>query len=209
MPKIVFIQVIYYICTSLSEYLESTSNKNWIFPDFRDKCPICGGKNCPVRIGFYYRWIFDFNEKKLLYIPIARYLCKRKNIHFKNKSADKTFSLLLSSIIPYHHYDINCLMHLSRNKHLNNMTLLDCSNELVLHFEPLDISFGVSTAVKYLKLFDSGRIKLSFFRRNPYFNNIIFVLRFFDKLYNNFFKYVSTFYNKYNRFIFGTPSQQR
>jgi len=89
------------------------------------------------------------------------------------------------------------------------MSLLDCANELVLHFEPLNISFGVSTAVKYLILFDSGTTKLRFYRNNPNFNIKLFVLKFLNKIKTNIFKYCYIFFNKYDQFLFGTSSQVR
>ena len=27
----------------------------WDFPDYNSSCPLCGGENCAVRIGFYHR----------------------------------------------------------------------------------------------------------------------------------------------------------
>lgn len=202
-------QISYNIYISISTYLNIASNNNWIFPNFNKKCPICGGKDCCVRIGFYYRYIYDSESHKLLYIPVARYLCRRKNKNFKNKKAHKTFSLLPSTIIPYHKYDIPAAIFIAEKRHKCEIPLLDIACEITVYFNQEDESCGISSVVKYLKLFDSGTIKLSSCRNNHKFNDLLFTIDFFNRIRTCISRYTQAFFSKYNQFIFGTPSQSR
>jgi hypothetical protein len=97
----------------LSDYLEKVQAGNFSFPDFSVECPICGGKNCAVRIGYYYRWAIDIdlqnNKIQILRIPSARYLCRGIK---KPKHKHKTFSLLPDMLIPYNHISIHLMMYI-------------------------------------------------------------------------------------------------
>ena len=79
----------------------------WDFPDYRACCPLCGGENCAVRIGFYKRKkvIVDNNIYKR--VPIARWLCQRKGSRMPQH---KTFSLLPFPLIPYHRHGLNVIV---------------------------------------------------------------------------------------------------
>jgi hypothetical protein len=79
----------------------------WDFPDYRACCPLCGGENCAVRIGFYYRKKVIVEYKIYENVPIARWLCYRKGL---GKSQHKTFSLLPSPLIPYHRHGLNVII---------------------------------------------------------------------------------------------------
>ena len=111
------IQIKYVLTVSISEYYYMVLRKVWEFPSFSSECPICGGSNCCVRIGYYPRYVLSLEEGILLLIPIARFLCKRKN---KPKIKDLTFSLLPDCLIPYMQLTIDTLMQVTHNKLVKN-----------------------------------------------------------------------------------------
>jgi hypothetical protein len=81
--------------------------------DFSDECPMCGGKHCAVRIGYYYRQAIDIDLHNcriiIVHIPIARFLCKEIN---KPKHKHKTFSLLPDTLIPYNRISVILMMYI-------------------------------------------------------------------------------------------------
>jgi len=95
------LQKIYPIGCSLSNYARSVKEKEWEFPSFRDCCPICFGKNCAKRNGFYTRVAIEKDGKEKD-IPVARWECGRKGE--VDDSADRTFSLLPHPLVPYRRY---------------------------------------------------------------------------------------------------------
>jgi len=96
----------------MADYI-ATAKHTYEFTDFSDQCPLCGGKNCVVRIGFYYRKkiVFEFNSYEN--VPIARWLCQKKG-HLKVKH--RTFSLLPCALIPYHSHDLNLISETVKHK---------------------------------------------------------------------------------------------
>lgn len=60
-------------------------------PDFRDRCPLCGGRRCAVRHGLYFRRVLDADGRLYEDFPIARFLCRRKG---PARAQDVTFSVL-------------------------------------------------------------------------------------------------------------------
>jgi hypothetical protein len=152
---------------SLSDYLKKVQSGNFIFPDFSDECPLCGGRHCAVRIGYYYRWTIDFDLKNntivFFHIPIARYLCRR--VH-KPRYKHKTFSLLPTPLVPYNRISITLMMYIlqlfftqeSMPHALEKMDLLT----------PGDIFFSEKMIHHLLEILEQSRIKLVlFFRQYP------------------------------------------
>lgn len=99
-------------CTNLVNRLHKKVQSGiFKFPDFTDKCPICHGKDCAIRMGYYYRLVLlkddETGNLKLLTIPVARFRCRKKRnpiIHHR------TFSLLPEGLIPYNKIHIDLLM---------------------------------------------------------------------------------------------------
>jgi len=93
------IQIPYYIKGSLQNYYQK--NDTWQFPDFSDKCPICGGKDCATFLGYYFRTAICPQTGFLTTnLPISRYLCHDKgNVRVCDHV---TFSLLPYMLAPYH-----------------------------------------------------------------------------------------------------------
>jgi hypothetical protein len=151
-------QIPYSIRTSLSEYQQLVNERKWKFPDFSDNCPICGGKNCPVRIGYYYRYCVDLLSGQVLLIAVARFMCKRKG---KPKIKDLTFSLLPHVLIPYLRYTIATAMVLCGEILQNEKSKEQVTDEVVFAFEPDDqINFEERYICHFLNLFEQTILKL-------------------------------------------------
>jgi hypothetical protein len=81
----------------------------WQFPDFSDKCPICGGKGCATFHGYYFRTAIcpqiGFSTTDL---PISRYLCHDKG---NARVCDHvTFSLLPYMLVPFQQLSLNFMI---------------------------------------------------------------------------------------------------
>ena len=98
-------QIKYTFTESIPVYRRMVKKGEWKFPDYSDKCPICGGRDCPVRIGYYHRRYIDIQLAIIILIPIARYKCRRKA---RPLIKDRTFLALTRYIIPllsvYHRF---------------------------------------------------------------------------------------------------------
>lgn len=111
------IQILYHIKVDMKSYIKAVNNKCWDFPDFNHTCPICGGENCNVRIGFYFRKHVIIDFKLFKSIPIARYLCRKKG---PRKSKHRTFSLLPHQLIPYRKNGLSVVFETVKYQHKNN-----------------------------------------------------------------------------------------
>ena len=193
--------------TYLSDYTEKVKQNKWNFPDFSDKCPICGSPNCAVRIGFYYRWVFAFKKSKLIRIPVARYLCRRKNrAKSRLKSSHKTFSLLPSQCIPYHLYDVDSLIFMALLYFIQKKSLLDTATEFAALSDSALIT--ASMVLKYLILFKIAHNKLiSIMKYRD--DSICKTIDLIKDFTGGLAVFVKDIYNKYAFFLFGIPSQLR
>jgi hypothetical protein len=115
-------QLIYNISTDLLDYRNKTEKSIWKFPDFSEKCPICHGKDCVVKHGFYKRLIIDLKKGYFFNILIIRYKCRRV-LKPKNNIKDRTFSLLPHELIPYLSLTINSLMIIVINSCVSKKTI--------------------------------------------------------------------------------------
>ena len=202
-------QIYYSTNTKLSTYSKSVLTGKWEFPDFSAECPICGKKDCAVRIGFYWRWGFDFKEMKKIYTPIARYLCRREDNYKSNlKSSHKTFSLLPSQLIPYKLYDVDSLIFMANLRYIKKNSLLDIADEFSAISESLLISVSPATIWKYLLIFTIAHTKMiSLLKLNYdiYRQSVDHIINFTGGPV----AYVEYIYQKYALFLFGTPSHLR
>lgn len=200
-------QIIYSTNTNISTYFKSVLAKKWKFPDFSDACPICNSKNCAVRIGFYWRKVFSFKDNKYIRIPVARYLCKRKNkARRKLKSSHKTFSLLPAQCIPYNLYDIDSLMYMAKMYFIHKKALLEVATEFVVFSENCDIN--VSTVLKYLLLLKAGHDKLNMHLKLKY-DHYSQTINYINDYPPGRLKFIEKIYKKYSFFLFGIPSHLR
>lgn len=195
--------------TYLSEYTEKVKLSKWKFPDFSDKCPICGGKDCAVRIGYYWRWDFCLKEKRKIHLPIARYLCRRKN---KNKSqwtcSHRTFSLLPSQCIPYKLYDVDSAMFMADLRFNNDMPIVDIAYEFSTHAEPEIVLLSPSTVFEYLLSFAITHTKLLSLLKFK-FDTFSLTVDHIKNYTGGPVAFAEHIYQKYACFLFGTPSQLR
>ena len=126
------IQIPYFFIQSIHDYRLEIKTGEWKFPKFNNYCPICGSKNCTVRIGYYFRYYIDIETGVILLIAITRYKCQRKG---KASLKDKTFSLLPYFLIPYHRLTINSYMYIWRNKLIKNKSKSTISDEVTGSFK--------------------------------------------------------------------------
>lgn len=143
--------------------MEKVQAGNFCFPTFFERCPICHGKDCAVRIGYYYRWVIELQINKqaiiFLYIPIARYLCRKKN---KQRINHLTFSLLPDSLIPYNCISIDLLIYilqlLIEEDHPTSQAL-----KKIDAMSPDACMISEKTIMHLFNLFEQTRIKLILF----------------------------------------------
>ena len=194
---------------SLTEYYKFVLAKIWEFPDFSDKCPICGAKKCAVRIGYYYRWVYIFKLKIKLYIPVARYLCRRKNkTKSQWRSTHKTFSLLPSQLIPYRMYDLDSMLYIADSSLKRNKSFLDTATDMSTMEEHPAISISTDTIMEYLEIFIQGCTKLKTLFELIYntYERYIYPIK---NHTGGIIKFVEDIYLKHAIFTFGNPSQIR
>lgn len=82
--------------------------------NFMDHCPLCGGRNCPQFIGYYYRQVIDEDGRYYKDFPIARYKCRSKG---------KTFSLLPHQLIPYTRHSIPFIIKTLKLRHKEGLSI--------------------------------------------------------------------------------------
>lgn len=202
-------QLQYNNAIKLTEYTKLVLAEIWKFPNFSDKCPICGARNCAVRIGYYHRWVYIFKLKVKLYIPVARYLCRRKNkTRSQWKSTHKTFSLLPSQLIPYRMYDLDSMLYIADSRLKKDDTFLDIATDIAAIAEHPVISISTDTIMEYLEIFINGCMKLKTLCEIVYDT----YERYINPIKNytgGIIKFVQDIYLKHAKFTFGTPSQIR
>jgi hypothetical protein len=88
---------------SIWEYKQSFLSGQIDFVSFLGPtCPVCGKRNCYREISPYWRYAIElFPEFKKERVPIARFLCNRR---------EQTFSLLPVQLIPYFQYTVNAVI---------------------------------------------------------------------------------------------------
>ena len=93
-------QIPYCTGTDLANYYEMSRRGQWELPCFKERCPICGGRDCAVLHSYYTRRVLapelglDVHDFR-----IYRFLCRGKGS--RRVSEDRTFSLLLTQLVPY------------------------------------------------------------------------------------------------------------
>ncbi len=130
----------------------------WDFPDYRTCCPLCGGENCAVRIGFYYRKKVIVDNKIYENVPIARWLCQRKGSRI---AQHQTFSLLPSPLIPYHRHGLNVIVD-TVNFHHHNGTIFEQTKSFISsNGVDTDISLENNQIHDFMKIFSQALLKLT------------------------------------------------
>ncbi len=141
-------------------YARKVEIKIWEFPNFNELCPICHGQNCPIRIGYYYRLVFDIRRDIFISIPIARYRCRRKK---KPVIKDLTFSLLPDCLIPYFTPTINAYIQIIEDKMIHKVSDKKILAGLYKSIFSKSFNLSVKTLSRFYKLFIQTIIKLKIF----------------------------------------------
>lgn len=129
--------------------------------NYYDCCPICHGSGCPIRIGYYYRYVIDISSKFFQQIPIIRFKCRRKG---PKKANALTFSLLPDTLIPYFRYTIDSFI-----KAIELFLASSISIALQHIYDAIQEALNTSekTILRLYNLFRQSCIKLmNFFRSN-------------------------------------------
>ena len=170
----------------------------FVFPDYFDKCPICGSAGCAVKMGFYFRYVFDSESKQKIRIPVQRYLCRRSE-DIDNKS-HRTFSLLPWSCIPFIRYDIPSMLSTQKDSQRNNRNIEEDWYSFCADFK---INIGYETFLGFFNLFEAGLIKLSLYLKKTVNETREYLFQ-GDSVSISY-----DFYNSIDRFLYGIPSQER
>ncbi len=122
------IQILIFIKETLAEYYQKIKGKRYdpieiidLGLDFRNCCPICGGMDCALFIGYYTRVVIDENGINYNEFPIARYLCQGKGE--RSPDADATFSLLPYQLVPYTRYSIPFIIKILKAQHEEGLSI--------------------------------------------------------------------------------------
>jgi len=212
----------------------ATAKVTYDFPDYSEQCPLCEGKNCAVRIGFYYRKKIVYRFKTYKNVPIARWLCQNKG-HLKAKH--RTFSLLSNALIPYHSHDLNLIFETVKHKQQQSTTFEQTKSHISDKGIETDIALENNQIHDFLQIFTSAFTKLMaipelkqrieqadyFHSSNPIITVISFINSYKSRLlttanlkasnieklaFDFFFNFQTTGYFE-RHFLFGTPSQKR
>jgi hypothetical protein len=139
-------------------YYSLVQAEKWVFPDFSDCCPICHGRDCAVRIGFYYRTAFDiFLMVYITDLPIARYKCQRKR---KPLVKDLTFSLLPHCLIPYLKPTIPSFMDIIYDKYHHKKSTEKILDKLYMRIAVNSFNLSARSLLRYYQLFHQTVIKI-------------------------------------------------
>lgn len=65
-------------------------------PDYRDRCPLCQGKDCAVRHGLYRRRVVDVDGLLVEDFPVPRFRCRRRG---PKAAPAVTFSVLPADLV--------------------------------------------------------------------------------------------------------------
>jgi hypothetical protein len=209
------IQLQYIIFEELSSYKEKVELEEWEFPDFRDRCPLCEGSDCPKRIGYYDRGVTEESGEQYR-IKIARYLCHRKGAQ---NSLHRTFSLLPYQLIPYFSHTIDLSVDIV-NFWLEGNSILEVQDYagILGVEEPLDISSSTLYRLKEImeEAFDKAVIQGDY---EGYLEGglegFLKVCKEFDyqledrELVGPLAISLDYYYRSGGYFLFGAPSQQR
>jgi hypothetical protein len=189
MQIIFIIQIKYKISITISAYFLLVSIKKHKFPDYS-------------KIGFYYRYIYDKEKKKLFKIPIQRYKCKQKNKK-ECKGKHKTFSLLPYPVIPYKKYCIFITLEIAKKKHINNETIIDIWTDISVEY---GTEIGFCSIILYLRLFEHTVKKLCIFLKKEIDEIYKYLLGLDVQKLN---KMIFNYYAITKDFLFGIPSHKR
>lgn len=142
------IQIILNVDGNVSSYYNQVKNGTYEFPDYSHCCPICHGKECAIRHGYYFRQVIDEDGTFFKEFPITRYLCQRKG---KAKLKDRTFSLLPWQLIPYRKWTIELMFSIASYRSEHSI------KESLDKFEIETTAADLATDIKKVMLSSAGQ----------------------------------------------------
>lgn len=130
----------------------------WDFPDYSSSCPLCGGENCAVRIGFYERKLVIVDNRIYENVPIARWLCQQKGLRIPQH---QTFSLLPYPLIPYHRHGLNVIVDTVNFHHHQSASLEQTKSYISRNGVNNDIPLENNQIHDFNKIFTQALLKLT------------------------------------------------
>ena len=201
MPFPIKLQLSLKIDFSLSDYQKLVKEGKCSFPSFEGCCPICNAAGCATRHGFYDRAAVE-EDGKDLQVSIARFLCHRKGE--VSAGAPKTFSLLPHVLIPYKRYSAR--VHYGAFKSFVSggvKGVLDELQALLEGFCDRTVGWMVLTFQAAFHLLMQARFIEPTERWQPALVCLV------DSYAGGLPGLMVDFYQAENRFLIGTPSQDR
>ncbi len=190
------IQIKFHLDIPISEYKQQILTGKFALPDFSERCPLCGAKDCACFLGFYQRDTENsFKNEKEDDVPIIRFECQRVNP--VPWGTHKTFSLLPDTFIPYKRRDMETIHRIVRIYVQNGRSLTETAGELTIQFGlPVDIYFSTASIWRYVRLFETAQTRYKAFGEERLLE---------DMPWKEFEKES----RRFPGFLLGTPSQGR
>ncbi len=154
------VQIPLYTRYTLREYYQKVKHRGAdileeleILFNIKERCPLCGGKNCADFLGFYYREVIDEKGTNYKAFPIYRFECKRKG--GRPIINHKTFSLLPYQLVPYTKYCIPFIINT-----LNKMNTEGKSIKGILDYWAWDNEYGTYLYINQMRIKGFKRLLL-------------------------------------------------
>jgi hypothetical protein len=198
------------------------------------QCPLCGGKACPQRIGYYKRKKVIIGFVIYYNFPIARYRCQRKGAIVPGH---RTFSLLPHWLVPYRQHACDAIIETVKHVHQSGDSLEQTKQVICNQGRDTDIPLDNQQILDFTRLCGEGFHKLCatpalkrqlqdsrcFNSQNPVDAVLNFIgcyqspltlthqpnVSNIEKLRLDFFYHFQTGPYFQRLFLFGTPSQRR
>jgi hypothetical protein len=129
------IQILIFIQDRLAQYYQKVKGKGYdlievlgLEIDFRQCCPVCGGVDCALFLGYYTRVVIDENGTFFKEFPIARYQCGGKGKRMPQQ--DRTFSLLPYQLVPYTRYSLAFIIKSLRARYEEGLSIVKLQDYL-------------------------------------------------------------------------------
>ncbi len=131
------VQIPLYTRYRLSEYYQKVKHKGADFLEeleilfnIKERCPLCGGKDCAEILGKYPRGAVDERGTYYKALPVFRFECKREG---GTPIVDhRTFSLLPYQLIPYTKYSIPFIINTQKKIYIEGKSINKVLNYWVL-----------------------------------------------------------------------------
>jgi len=78
-----------------------------LIPGYRDRCPLCDGRDCAVRHGLYFRRVVDRDGAVYEDFGVPRFLCRRRGT---GKPRAVTFSVLPADLAPRKRWSVALML---------------------------------------------------------------------------------------------------